>query len=64
MFEEEKCPVCSWYDYDVKDYYDDFDDDGGIQVWKCICPNGHKFEITRSFKCTGVTVEQEDSGDS
>ena len=57
MFSEEKCPNCGFEDYDINEYWDDFDEDGGIRVWKCTCPKCHKnFEITYEYKCTGITV--------
>ena len=57
MFNEEKCPDCGSEDYDISEYWDDFDEDGGIRVWKCVCPKCHKnFIITYEYKCTEVTV--------
>lgn len=60
MFVNVKCPVCGWDEFTIKDYNDDFDDEGGIQNWSCVCPNGHKFNILRSFKCVGIEVQQEE----
>ncbi len=58
MFSEEKCPVCGSEEYGINDYWDDFDEEGGVRVWRCTCPECHKqFEITYAYKCTAVTVD-------
>lgn len=62
MFSEEKCPSCGSEDYKVNDYWDDFDEKDGIRTWVCICPKCHtEFEITYTYKCTGITVEVSES---
>lgn len=58
MFSEEKCPECGSEEYGINDYWDDFDEDGGVRVWECTCPNcNRKFQITYAYKCTAVTVD-------
>ncbi len=57
---DEKCPNCLSGEYDVDNYWDDFDEDGGIRVWECICSSCHKkFDITYEYKCIKTTVEIE-----
>lgn len=59
MFSEEKCPSCGFEDYDIDNYWDDFDEDGGVRWWQCTCPKCHKhFDIVYEYKCTGVTVKE------
>lgn len=62
MFSEDKCPNCGLEDYEINDYWDDFDEEGGIRVWKCTCSKCHqKFDITYAYKCTEITVEVSES---
>lgn len=57
MFSEEKCPYCDCKDYDIDDYWDDFDEEGGVRVWECTCLKCHKnFDITYEYNFTRVTV--------
>lgn len=58
MFDREWCPNCNFEDYDVDNYWDDFDENDGVRVWECICPKRHKhFNIVYNYKCTGISVE-------
>ena len=59
MYVEEKCPVCNSEDYEIEDYGDSFDIDGGEQWWQCKCNNGHSFSIHRYYELTNVTIEEE-----
>lgn len=54
------CPNCSSQEYEINDYWDDFNDEGGVQAWKCTCREcGAKFKIFRSYECTYVTVQED-----
>jgi hypothetical protein len=58
MFGEEKCPKCGFEDYEINEYWDDFDEENGIRVWECTCEKCHqKFDIIYTYKCTGITAE-------
>ena len=56
---EEKCPICGDENYEVEDYDDSYDCDGGEQWWYCRCLNGHKFSITKIYELKNVIIEEE-----
>jgi len=59
---DEKCPNCSSDDYEVDNFWDDFDEDDGVRGWECICSSCHKrFKIVYIYKCTKTIVEVSDS---
>lgn len=60
MCYEEKCPICNSEDYEVEDYSDTFDTFSGEQWWICVCPNGHKFSITKIYDLKDVIIEPEE----
>lgn len=59
---DEKCPNCNSDDYEVENYWDDFDEDGGARTWDCICSSCHKrFTIMYEYKCIEKIVEVSES---
>lgn len=54
------CPNCSSQDYEINDYWDDFDDEGGVQSWNCTCRKCKiKFKIFRSYECINVSIQED-----
>lgn len=61
---DEKCPHCSSEEYEVDIFWDDFDfdKDGGIRVWECVCSSCHKrFNIVYKYKRIKTIVEVSES---
>lgn len=56
------CPNCSSQDYEIDDYWDDFDDEGGVQSWDCTCRKCKtKFKIYRAYECAYIKMIEEEN---
>lgn len=59
----EACPNCNSENYEITDYSDEFDMDGCVQWWDCMCEDcGRKFSITKVYTLSNVIVEEVSEG--
>lgn len=60
MLYDERCPECASEDFEIEDYGDAFDEDGGEQWWNCKCSKcGCKFSIDKIYVLSNVVIEKE-----